>query len=268
MMRLTLCACLFFLAAPLMAQEPEAAGEVEDGDAAARVLYLRGDRLYSEGRYQEATEAFSEAYELSGRPGLLFNMANALERLGRLEEALAALRRFAPDAAEHDRATVNARIASLETRLREEDAQQRQAEARPTADARATPEEAPGPAPAEGSAPANGGGGRATGITFLTLGGAALVGGLISGILAKSSTSELEDMCIDGSCPLSAQGTVDAEGRRALTADILFIAGGVLVVGGIIALIAGRPSDDDDGRARLEVMPRRDGLAASLSASF
>ncbi len=65
---------------------------VASPDARARELYLQGDREYQAGRYEQAVAAFQEAYRLSGRPLLLFNLANAYERLGRYAEALEALR--------------------------------------------------------------------------------------------------------------------------------------------------------------------------------
>src|SRR5262245_14114470 len=51
-------------------------------DKEARKLFFRGDRMYEEGKYEEAVAAFEKSYALSHRPELLFNLANAYERLG------------------------------------------------------------------------------------------------------------------------------------------------------------------------------------------
>ena len=70
----------------------------DEGDKRARELYIRGDKAYAEGDYEAALAAFEEAYELSGRHALLYNMANAHERLGEYDKALEKLRKFLPHA--------------------------------------------------------------------------------------------------------------------------------------------------------------------------
>lgn len=252
----------------LSAQDANVAVSAEeapsDGDEQARVLYLRGDRLYSEGRYEEATTAFQESYELSGRPGLLFNIANAHERLGQLEEALQALQRFAPDAPEHQHATVNARIATIEERLREQD------EARRAAETEAVESNTPTvalPAAVVPAEPTSSSAAKPVGIALLALGGVAVGGGLVAALLARSSRGNLDDACLGSLCPASAADDFDAENRRALAADILLFGGGALVLGGIIALVAGR-DDGDDSSARIDVAPARGGASATLSGRF
>src|SRR5260221_8216145 len=72
--------------APL-AWTPRADAQKTD-DRRAHDLFVKGDAAYAEARYEDALASFREAYELSGRPQLLFNIANALERLGKLPEAV------------------------------------------------------------------------------------------------------------------------------------------------------------------------------------
>lgn len=93
------------------------AGEGED--VRARELFQNGAILYDEGRYEEAVLAFEEAYRLSGRPALLFNIANALERLGRWQEALDVLSRYRAYAKAEERETLDRRIVNLERRIAE-----------------------------------------------------------------------------------------------------------------------------------------------------
>jgi len=93
------------------------AGEGED--VRARELFQNGAILYDEGRYEEAVLAFEEAYRLSGRPALLFNIANALERLGRWQEALDVLSRYRAYATAEERETLDRRIVNLERRIAE-----------------------------------------------------------------------------------------------------------------------------------------------------
>lgn len=91
----------------------------EDDDARARALFQSGAVLYDEGRYEEAVAAFEEAYRLSARPALLFNIANALERLGRWDEALDVLSRYRAYARPDERETLDRRIGSLQRRISE-----------------------------------------------------------------------------------------------------------------------------------------------------
>lgn len=115
-------------------------------DAEARALFLAGETAYDAGRYEAALEYFTRAHELSGRPGLLFNIASASERLRRDEEALAAYEQYLselPDAA--NRGFTEERIAFLQQQLAQE-AQLREAAAR-SAHAPVLPEPRPDPHP-------------------------------------------------------------------------------------------------------------------------
>jgi tetratricopeptide (TPR) repeat protein len=98
---------------PALAQQP-------DPDGVARQLFENGERLYDEGHYEQAIVAFQEAYALSGRPALLYNMANAYERLGRLEEAIEALNEFRIHASPEQQEVLFSRVAALQQRLLEE----------------------------------------------------------------------------------------------------------------------------------------------------
>lgn len=86
-------------------------------DTKARELYELGASLYDGGRYELAIEAFREAHSLSGYPDLLFNIANAQERLGDLPGAIASLEAFRPDAPPEDWASIDGRIATLRNRV-------------------------------------------------------------------------------------------------------------------------------------------------------
>jgi tetratricopeptide (TPR) repeat protein len=92
-------------------------------DARARELYILGDEFYANGRYEAAEEAFAEAYRLSGRPLLLFNLANAQERSGRWPEAAANLQRYRQTAPESERPALDARLGALARRIAERDAE-------------------------------------------------------------------------------------------------------------------------------------------------
>lgn len=53
-----------------------------------------GVRYYNSGQYEQAIQAFREAYVLKPKAVLLYNMANAHRRLGQLEDAVTLYERF------------------------------------------------------------------------------------------------------------------------------------------------------------------------------
>lgn len=101
----------------------------DGGDEEARALYAAGEVAYDEGRFEDALTQFQRAYELSGRPELLYNVGLAATNAGDERTALAALERYIaeiPDAP--NRGIVEGRIANLRREIDEEDANERAAE--------------------------------------------------------------------------------------------------------------------------------------------
>lgn len=203
-------------------------------DERARELYLRGDRLYAEGSYDDAIVALKEAYELSRRPALLFNIANAYERLGRYEEALLYLNQYAPSAPDHQQHIVLKRIRALEQRAEERRNQNGQAAPsapgpRASADSTSSGSSLPASTYPETSDT------RPTGtesagrppVLGYAIGGAGLVAigiGTVFGISASSLRSDAEGQCRDNGevllCPASARDSLSDASSRALVADI------------------------------------------------
>lgn len=64
------------------------AEEPDSNDERARMLYGNGRMLFDEQRYEDALLAWQEAYRLSDRPLLLYNIALAHEKLGNYGEAI------------------------------------------------------------------------------------------------------------------------------------------------------------------------------------
>ena len=100
-----------------------ALGNAQDStqlDEAARLTFESAREAFVAGDYETALARFRQAYELSARPGLLYNIAQTLDRLRRDEETVTALREYleaAPDAP--NRAEVEARIRVLERAIAE-----------------------------------------------------------------------------------------------------------------------------------------------------
>jgi len=115
---------------PTPQQTPPPNGH-EGDDAAARLLYERGAEAYAAGDYATALDRFNQAYGLSHRPQLLYNVGTTLDRLRRDREALAAFRQFLAEVPEHPRrAEVESRARVLGETIAEEDRQAAEAEER------------------------------------------------------------------------------------------------------------------------------------------
>ncbi len=87
--------------------------------ADARDHFRRGQAAYQQGNYELAITEWLSGYELEQRPEFQYNLAQAYERLGRLQDAVNSLQRFVesadPDDSSYSDAT--ARLASLQQRL-------------------------------------------------------------------------------------------------------------------------------------------------------
>lgn len=85
----------------------------------ARELFVQGQAAYETGDYDTAVRNWEQAYELDPRPLLQYNLAQAYERLGQLDRAVAAYRIYVDNTPGDDPRAQNARarIASLEARL-------------------------------------------------------------------------------------------------------------------------------------------------------
>lgn len=103
------------LLASTIAIAPSSAAAQED----ARELFLQGQAAYETGDYETAVRLWERAYEIDARPLLQHNLAQAYERLGHLDRAVAAYRIYVANAPGDDARARNARarIASLEQRV-------------------------------------------------------------------------------------------------------------------------------------------------------
>jgi tetratricopeptide (TPR) repeat protein len=209
----------------------------------ARALFEQGEAAYEEGRYEEAVAAFEQAYGLSARPLLLYNIANAQERLGLLTEALQNLRYYLEDAPDDERPVIERRLRGLEDRVARQDREEaeRRAEqeriARTAAEAAATAAVRDGRAQTAPDGPAP----PILGWT-LTLGGGALVAtGVLFGVLALGARTDAEALCSEvGSttfCPVSADSALSSDSTYSLLADIGVIAGVAAAAFGVYLVV-------------------------------
>ncbi len=200
----------------------------ETDDARARELYDNGATLYDEGRYEDAIAAWNEAYRLSNRATLLFNIAQAEERLGRYREALDHLNRYRAFASSNERETLDRRIANLERRLAETEANP----ANPTTTT--PPVQVTTPTPEKPKA-------RVLPWVFLGVGGAsAVTGGIFAG-MAGADRTEAKGLCVENGgnvfCPTEATDALAGDRRNSLIADIAFGVAGAGVLGGVLTFV-------------------------------
>lgn len=94
-----------------------ASAQAQSAEERAAELFQNGVTLYDEGSYDAAILAFREALDLSDKAELHFNIANCLERLGRLEEAYNELNLYRAVAPAEERETLDRRLTSIRTRI-------------------------------------------------------------------------------------------------------------------------------------------------------
>ncbi len=226
--------------------EPEAQ-HLSDKEVAARAAFRRGDAEYLEGDYQSAVDAFQEAYALSGKVEMLFNLANAYERMGKYIEASLALKSYIPHAAESTRPQLERRVRRLDARAREREEQRRQ----PAAPTEPAPvEQAPFPTA------------RIAGVGMITLGVAGILTGAAFGISALETRAKIKEQCEDGRrvCSSETEALIKRDHVHSLVADIALIGGGVLTAAGIYLVVK-----KEHGR---ELRVGTMGLGASVGARF
>jgi tetratricopeptide (TPR) repeat protein len=198
----------------------------EEGDERARTLYDQGRALFDQGEYDHCILLWREAFELSQRAGLLFNLAEAEERAGRFEDAVSSLERYLASGEAHARAN-RAAIARRVARLQRE-AQQRPAppplvqpapepQVAPNPVPPVEPHPQPEPEPQPEHEP------RPRIWTWVTIGltGLFAAAAVTTGVLTLTRTSDLEEACGGTECSPDRQSDWDTAWALAITTDVL-----------------------------------------------
>lgn len=141
------------------------------------------------------------------------------------------------------------------------------------------PAPAPSPAappPMSDAGPEKKGGSTLRTVGFITagVGAAALVGGVVTGLLARSAESEATDQCRNNVCPTAAESDFDSASSLATVTNVLFIGGGVLAAGGVALIVLGGSSSTEappaaapPPAARLRLIPVVGEQSAGLFAT-
>lgn len=112
--------CLISVALPtLSSAQGGAQGASSQTPESAKEAFRRGEAAYSAGNYEVAIREWNSAYQSDPRPRIQFNLSQAYERMGQLENAIHALETFL-DSGDPDDPTysdANARLLALRQRL-------------------------------------------------------------------------------------------------------------------------------------------------------
>jgi tetratricopeptide (TPR) repeat protein len=227
-------------------------------DLAARGRFDAGLAFYEDGRFEEALVDFEAAWQLSQRPEMLINIANAAERALKFDVAIEHLQLFlerSPNAP--DREAIERRIARDQSTL---------ARANAPVSSLTTPA---GSNVAPAADPPSGGGAPVAAIVTLGAAGALAIGAVITGLVAHGTYSDLESACPGGVCPPDRQSDLDSGETMALVSTVLtglaVVAGGV----GLVLLFVGGSDDEAPAdRARLELAPGPTPLGATARVRF
>jgi tetratricopeptide (TPR) repeat protein len=190
-----------------------APADIERGKA----HYQGGAAYYQEARYDDALREFNEAYRLSKKPPLLFNIALCHEKLGHTAEAIASLERYlGEDPQTPDRPVVEQRLSAL----------------------RAAPV-APPPAVAPPASPPPPEPRRYLPWAFGVVGLLFLGTGIGVNAVAGGRLSDLRMRCApDGSCNFpDAQSEIDGGKAMAISSDVLIAVGAVAVAASAVLFI-------------------------------
>ena len=231
-----------------------ASAEPTDDKARALELARAGDQAYKAGEFEKAADLVRQAYALYPEPTLLYNLALALDGMGSTEEAVGYYEQYlATNPAVKDRGAIERRVANMRQQLERKAAeleQQRQARDGVVRDGSSTRQP---PAPASK-------------LPFVTIGvGVAAVGvGFGFGIASAARHDDAET----APNQIEVQAMQDRAQRYATTANVLFVAGGAIVVGGTIWAVLDyrrrRDTEPAPGHARLLLGPSSVGLAWAL----
>lgn len=244
-------------------------------DRAARGLFEAASVAYEEGRYEEALEHFTKAYELSPtRHLLLYNIASSQDRLRRDSEALANFQRYLelnPTAS--NRQAVEARVQVLKQAVAahqaeeaERDAAQEKAEAEAVAATKAASPaaEVAAPEPSERR-------GVKRWVTYAGAGVTAALAAvtLVSGLQTNKANDEYESYSKTPGATASESKRLYDEGHAFQTTTNV-LAAGTLVVGVTTGVIAAFFTDwrTKEQRIQPQVSVSTNHLKLGLSHAF
>ena len=209
-----------------------------DQDARARELYKNGTVLYKEGSYKEAVLAFQEAYRLSKRHALLYNIAKSQEKMQNFNAAIESLQTYRIYAPNQEQATLRQHIDILRDKKRKQDDQKQRATQAPKAPPSPLQETAKTSNPLVPQPPAKRKLGPALGI-WSGVTGVGVIGGAVFSLRANNVRQDLDSLCQGTLCPKGAEELLKKDRQAALWADISWSIAAIGLAGTSITLLQG-----------------------------
>ena len=185
---------------------------------------------YRGGNYKAAIKLFEEAYAIQAVPNLLFNIARCYEKMEDWDNAIANYDKFILDAESKE-----AKQKALDkVKAIKEKQGTRSAQAQNDKDNKKKEEdnkkvEPPPPADPD----------RTWAYVAIGTGGGLLLGGAVFGLLAQGKQTAFDD----ATDPVAKQDAKDSGETFALVADVMYIAGAVSVITGIILWATASPEE-------------------------
>jgi hypothetical protein len=96
---------------------------------------------------------------------------------------------------------------------------------------------------------------RIAGFVTAGVGGAALIGGVVTAVMKKKNEDDARKQCIGDVCAEAAEAKFDKADKFAKMTNILLIGGGVLVATGVTLIVVGGSQSESPSSARLRLSP-------------
>jgi tetratricopeptide (TPR) repeat protein len=244
------------------------ASALTEDEERAKAHFLAGQSYYDQASYADALKEFTEAFRISHRPALLYNIARCYEGMDQLDKAIENLEGYLRELPQaDDREAVQSRIKNLQDRLQamKESTRMRtppHPEAKPPLAPQA-PASQPSPpvaAPAPAASPSPPAPARHRRWTWIVggIGVGALAAALGTGIASQLSYNDVGNKCsMSNVCAPGLSGQIDSGKQLALATDVLWPIGAAAMVTAIVLFVVeGRPASS---HARL--MPSTGGVA-------
>ncbi|QQR91613.1 MAG: hypothetical protein IPJ88_07795 [Myxococcales bacterium] len=237
------------------AQQTQAQAETV-GDA-AKAHFKAAQSLYEAGSFASAAKEFQEAYRLSNRAEILYNIYVAYRDAGEPEQAALYLEQYleqVPNAP--DRPQLEAKLESLKKLVSERENAKRAAEQKETS-AETNSAQAQHDSTEETSFTAD-----VLPWILIGVGAAALATAAVTGIISLGKTSSIEDNCPGNICPSDYDLASKRDSAQTFTtlSDVLLFGGaGFAITGAVLLLVL-------DGSS--EKSPRKESLSASAGCTM
>ena len=195
----------------------------------ARRHYEKGTVFYTDGKYSDAIDEFTQARKVKPLPAFDYNIARCHDRMEHVREAIAGYERYLAEIppTDSDAAEVRARVEVLKRRL---------ADTLPAPTSQPAAGQAAGPPEAVESPPT-----RHRRYTWIAagIGGALLAGSLVAGLIADSHYTALKVHCAaDGTCNSAtapdAGSWIDSGKSAQLASEVLLGVGAAAVAAGVV----------------------------------